>query len=395
MAGGGGPALGSNALCLSAGIGSCYHVGMKRRALLKGGLALAGLAASAGVSGCAQLQRPAAQRASLSPTLKIFHWSEYIAGSVVKKFEEEFSVKLLLEFTTNNEQIRDAIAADPGGAHGYDLIVIADYMVAAMIAGNQLETIDFSNVPNAANISPRNRNLYYDPTGAFSLPYFWGTTGVLYDPARVPAPILLWKQMLNPAPQLTGRIAMLDDARETLATALRVLGHSGSSDRPAEIDAAKALLLEQRRSTANYDAPQTNSQRVLAGELAAGVTYTNNAMAARRARPELRYALPDPVTTVWQDNLAIPRGAPNKRTAEVFIDFMLRPDVAAANASEVGAASPNALAVKQKLITETLTSDPAIYPELVGAGGKFEWLLNLQPEVAALYDTAFAEVKRG
>ncbi len=357
-------------------------------------MALAGLAASAAASGCAQVLRTAPARSALSPTLKVFHWSEYIAGAVVKRFEEEFGVRLLLEFTTNNEQIRDAMRADPGGAHGYDLIVIADYMVAAMIADNQLETIDFANVPNAGNISPRNRNLYYDPTGAFSMPYFWGTTGVLYDPARVPAPILLWKQLLSPAPQLMGSIAMLDDARETVATALRVLGHSGSSDRPAEIGAAKALLLEQRRSIANYDAPQTNSQRVLAGELAAGVTYTNNAMAARRARPELRYALPDPVTTVWQDNMAIPRGTPNKRTAEAFIDFMLRPDIAAANAIEVGAASPNALAVKQKLITETLTSNTAIYPELVGAGGKFEWLLNLQPEVAALYDAAFAEVKR-
>jgi spermidine/putrescine transport system substrate-binding protein len=326
-------------------------------------------------------------------SIKILHWREYIADAVVQQFQREFGTQVLIDVATGNEQMRAAIAAD--ASHGYDLVIARDYVVSSMIEAGLLLRLVRANLPNFANIASANRALYYDGTNSYAVPYFWGTTGVLYDPLRTQAPITNWRQLLEPAPDLIGRIGMLNDAREILAVALRVIGLTGNSIQQGDIEAARQVLLKQRRSVANYDSAQVNAQRVLAGELTAAMTSTHNAVAARRQNRSLVYALPDPVTTVRQDNMVVPRGAPSQHSAEVFINFMLRPDMAARNANDIGAATPNGRVLREKLIDPAMLNDTSLYPPLSQLGGRFEWLTRLPADADSRYAAVLAELMAG
>lgn len=326
----------------------------------------------------------------LARSIKILHWSEYIASAVVQQFQSEFGTQVLVDVAVGSEQLRAAIAAD--ASHGYDLIIARDYVVSNLVDASLLLALNRANLTHFDNIASANRALYYDGGNRYSVPYFWGATGVLYDPARTRTPITDWRQLLEPAPELVGRIGMLNDARETLAVALRVAGFSGNSVLPAEIDTARAVLLKQRRSVANYDSAQVNAQRVLAGELTAAMTSTHNAVAARRQNSALVYVLPGPVTTVRQDNMVVPRGAPSQYSAEIFINFMLRPDIAALNTNAIGAATPNDRILRDKLVDPVLLNDASIYPPLSQAGSRFEWLTQLTADVDARYTAVLAEL---
>jgi spermidine/putrescine transport system substrate-binding protein len=332
-------------------------------------------------------------RSRLARTLKALFWSEHVSNAVTRKFESDYSLSVLIDTTNNDEHIRNAIQNN--ATHGYDVVVASDFMVATLIAQNSLERLDRANIPNLRHIAPRHRQLYYDPENAYSMPYFWGTTGVLFNPEQLDTPITTWQQLLAPTPKLVGRIGMLDDARETVAVALRALKLRGSATQPEQLAEARQVLLQQRASVANYDAPQINSQRVAAGELSVAMTRTYNAMAAIRERPGLIYALPDPVTTVWQQNFAVPAGAVNRYTAEVFINFMLRPDIAGENARAVGAATPNDSAIRSGVIDAAVLNNPVIYPNMVDEGAKFEWLTSIDLQSNARYEALLAELKRG
>jgi spermidine/putrescine transport system substrate-binding protein len=363
---------------------------MDRRSFLRG-TACAGLGVALGA--CANPFAPeTVDRTRLAPRIKLFHWNDYIAPGLIDEFRAEFGVTVLIDAASSNRQIQQSIAA--GAGHGYDLITISDYTVELMSnAGLLQKTAGAAGRLNV--IAPTHRGLYYDPGNEFSVPYFWGTTGVLYDPARVSNPITSWMQLLTPPEQLIGRIGMLDDARETLAVALRALKYGGSTADRTQLEAARVLLLRQRRNAANFDASAVNSQRVLQGELIVAMTRTHHAIAAIRQNPALCYALPDAVSTVWQDNLCIPAGAPNAYTAGIFIDFLLRTESAARNAREVGAATPNIKVLQLNLLDAAVKNDALIYPDVAASGERFEWLLPLTPETDARYQEIFDEVKAG
>jgi spermidine/putrescine transport system substrate-binding protein len=361
------------------------------RRLFLQGAAYAGLSAALGA--CANPFAPAAvDRARLAQQIKLFHWRDYIAPDVLEAFRKEYGVTVLLDTASSNQQIQQTIAATAD--HGYDLITITDYTVATMSAASLLQKI-----PDTASrlgvISTTHRGLYYDPRNEYSIPYFWGTTGVLYDPARVSNPITSWMQLLTPPERLIGRVGMLDDARETLAVALRTLNHPGSTADRAQLEAARQVLLRQRRDVANYDSSAVNSQRVQEGELIVAMTRTQHAISAIQQNPGLRYALPDAVSTIWQDSLCIPVGAPSAYTAGVFIDFVLRPEIAALNASAIGAATPNAEVLRRKLLDAAVLNDALIYPDVSVSGDRFEWLLPLTLETNTRYQAIFDEVKAG
>jgi spermidine/putrescine transport system substrate-binding protein len=367
---------------------------LSRRSLLQA--ALAG-SASMLLSACGDLAttplppEDTVDRSQLSRTMRLLLWSETISNSVVQRFESAFGLDLLIDVANSNEDIAATLRS--GETHGYDLAVVGDYMVATLISAGALNPIDVSKATNSRHIGERHRGLHYDPANSYSLPYFWGTTGVLYDPERVPEGIASWSQLLEPAQSLTGRIGMLDDAREIVAVALRASGAKGSSEARNDLRAARETLLRQRRFVAAYDPPQTNSQRVLMGELDAAMVRTHNAMAARREKPALRYVLPNPICTVWQHNFVIPKHAPSPYTAAALINFMLRPEIAAENSRAVGAASPNQTARVRGLLDKAQTDDPAIYPDLLKDGARFEWLTPLTPEADAEYQAILNAVK--
>jgi spermidine/putrescine transport system substrate-binding protein len=359
----------------------------------RGFLRAAGWAGGAfALAGCgAPVVREAVDRSRLASSLRVYSWSNYLSPTLTSKFQSEFGVPVTVAETSNNEEIETAIRSST--SHGYDVIIIADYMVAKMIAEGLLQSINYGNVPGQANQSPANINLYYDPTSQYSTPYFWGTTGLLINTAVSPR-LTRWQQVFEIPPPFNGGLGLLDDVRETLGMALRALGFSSNTTNPTEIDAAGDALRNLVRDsglTVYFGGSGDVSNRVASGELAVGLCYAPDAVVARGRDARLDYGLLEPRSTLWQDNLAIPLNAPGKYTAEVFINFMLQPENAAQNARDVGAATPNAEVTRRRLLDDAILNDKSRYPDLVA--GRFEWIERLPADVLQRYEDAFARAR--
>jgi len=330
-------------------------------------------------------------KSKLAKELALWTFGNYLSEEVVKKFKDEFGVSLKYDTFSANEEAEAKFKA--GGNPGYDVLIISDYMVSKFAGQNLLEPLDKAIVTNMKNIDPGLQGLYYDKNNEYSAGYFWGTTGVAYESSKVKEPITSWKQVMEPSDDIKGKIGMLDDMRELLGVGLRYKGFSANTSKPEEIEAAKKALIDQKKSVKVYADSPTSSTNLSSGDVIVTMIYTNDAMLAIRNNPNIKYVIPADVSTVWQDNMVIPKGAPSVYTAQVFINFMLRPDIAAQNANDVGSGSPNAEAVKQGLIDKALTSDPTIYPDIKGLGNKVEWLVKGDPAVDELYQRAFDEIK--
>ncbi len=379
---------------------------MNRRAFLRLGLGLSGatalMAACGGTTAPAPTTAPAADgpapqpgrvdAGTLAREMSWYNWGGYVADSVIDKFKQEFGVTVKIDTYSSNEEMEAKFKA--GGNPGYDLITPSDYMVSKLIAAGLLEKLNFANIPNFQYIDAGHKNLYFDPTNEYSVAYNWGCTGFAYNKTKVTEPITNWKQVMNWPDALRGKLGMIDDVRELLAVGLRVLGYSGNTSDPKEINAARDALIELKRR-ANYtltDSPNA-ATNLVAGDTFATQIYTNDAVTARSENPDLVYVIPGDVSTVWQDNLCVPKGAPSQYTAEVFINFLCRTDIAAENANQIGLATPSAEALRQGLIAKELVEDKAVYPDIAAMGDALEFLRKGDPEVDELYQRAFDEIK--
>ncbi len=380
---------------------------MNRRAFLRLGLGLSGATAlmaacGGGATTPAPTTAPAADgpapqsgsadAGKLAREMSWYTWGGYVADGVIDKFKQEFGVTVKIDTYSSNEEMEAKFKA--GGNPGYDLITPSDYMVSKLIAAGLLEKLNFGNIPNFQYIDAGHKNLYFDPTNEYSVAYNWGCTGFAYNKTKVTEPITNWKQVMNWPDALRGKLGMIDDVRELLAVGLRVLGYSGNASDPKEINAARDALIELKRR-ANYtltDSPNA-ATNLVAGDIFATQIYTNDAVVARSENPDLVYVIPGDVSTVWQDNLCVPKGAPSQYTAEVFINFLCRTDIAAENANEIGLATPSAEALRQGLIAKELVEDKAVYPDVAAMGDALEFLRKGNPEVDELYQRAFDEIK--
>jgi spermidine/putrescine transport system substrate-binding protein len=330
-------------------------------------------------------------KSKLAGELSWYTWGNYVSEDVLKTFTDVCGVTVKVDVYGSNEEMEAKFKA--GGNPGYDLITPSDYMVAKMAAANLLDKIDFANIPNFANIDPGHKGLYFDPNNEYSVAYNWGTTGIAYDKTKVSEPITNWTQIMEPGESLQGKISLLDDVRESLGMALRFKGFSANSSSPDEINAARDALIAQKQFVKAYSDSPTAATNLVAGDVIAAMIYTNDANVAASQNPNIVYVIPGNVSTVWQDNMAIPAGAPSKYTAEVFINFMLQPDISAQNTNEMGLNSPNAEVIRLGLLDKALTSNPAIYPDIVAMGDALEYLRKGDPKVDELYQRAWDEVK--
>lgn len=330
-------------------------------------------------------------KTKLAKELSWYTWGNYVSDDVTKRFTQLCGVTVKVDVYGSNEEMEAKFKA--GGNPGYDLITPSDYMVAKMAAAGMLEKINFDNVPNFKNIDPSHKGLYFDPNNEYSVAYNWGTTGIAYDKTKVKTPITNWKQIMEPADELKGKIGMLDDMRELLGMALRYKGFSANSSSSDEINAARDALIAQKKFAKNYSDSPTNSTNLVAGDVLAAMIYTNDAVVAKSQNPNIEYVIPEDVSTIWQDNMAVPKGAPSQYTAEVFINFMADPKNAADNANGAGLTTPNAAALQQGLIDEALRNNPTVYPDVQALGKKLEFLRKGDPKVDEIFQRAFDEVK--
>ncbi len=336
----------------------------------------------------------AVDKSKLAKQLSWYTWGGYTSEAILKKFTDEFGVTVKVDTYGSNEEMEAKFKA--GGNPGYDLITPSDYMVSKMIAAGLLEKIDFANIPNYPNIDSGHKGLYFDTANEYSVAYNWGVTGLAYNKTKVKEPITSWNQVMAWPAELKGKLGLLDDQRELLGMALRFKNFSGNTAKPEEIEAAKQALIALKKS-ANYvlsDSPGA-STNLVAGDVVAGMMYTNDANVARSQNPDIVFVIPEPVSTVWQDNSCIPKGAPSKYTAEVFINWLCRPEIAAefSNNEETLLTTPNAEALKKGLVDKAKAEDKTIYPDITGLGNKLDYLKKGAPEIEEMYQRAFDEVK--
>lgn len=327
--------------------------------------------------------------AQLSDELFLYTWVEYIDPELKDSFEAECGVRVI---ETNYDSNETLLAEMQAGGTGYDVIVPSDYMVQIMVDEGLLQELDFSLIPNIANMSEANVNQYFDPEQKYTVPYFWGTSGFAVDTNVLADPAASWSVVFEPTDEVCGKISMLDDQRETIGAALMYLGYPINDTDPAHLEEAKDLLIEQAACVKAYDS-QTNDDLVITGETVVGHMWTGDAILAGLpeygGREGIVYVIPEEGCTIWQDNMAIPVGAPNAYTAHIFINWLSDAEVAAQNAEWVGYGTPNEAA--KEFIDPEILADEGIYPpESVAAN--LQWIEDVG-DALELYDRIWTEFK--
>jgi spermidine/putrescine transport system substrate-binding protein len=316
--------------------------------------------------------------------LNFYNWTDYVAKSTIPSFEQETGIKVTQDFYTSNEELLAKLQA---GGTGYDVIVPSDYMVSIMIKSDILQPLDKSKIPNMENIGENFRGLPYDPNNEYSVPYQWGTTGILYNRKEIGELEESWDAMWNP--EFEGKIGMLNDVRETMGAALYRLGYSVNTTDSDKLDEAEAALKEQKPLLRGYFDSTQNRPLVQNGDLLLGHLFSGDAFLVLSENPDLDYIVPKPGATRWTDNMTIPAGAQHPGNAHKFINYILDAKVGATLTNYTYFNTPNEAALPR--IDDALKKLPGytLPPEV------YERLQVIQDlgEATRDYERRFTEVK--
>lgn len=298
-----------------------------------------------GLSGCGQQNKT---------VLNVYNWGDYIDESVLKDFEEKYDIKVNYDTYATNEDMYVKIKS---GGSDYDVIIPSDYMIEKMINENLLQKIDFNNIPNYELIDDQFKNLDYDPNNEYSVPYMWGTVGILYNKTMVDDPVDSWDILWNE--KYSGQIFMLDSQRESIGVALQKLGYSLNTRDTNELAQAKQALIEQKPLVLAYVGDEVKD-KMIGGEAALAVVWSGDAIYCKKENPDLEYVIPKEGSNFWFDAMAIPVTAKNKEAAEKFINYMCETEVAFKNTDYIGYSTPHIGA--KEMLDEDLKNDRAAYP---------------------------------
>ncbi|MDU1414248.1 MAG: spermidine/putrescine ABC transporter substrate-binding protein [Clostridium sp.] len=315
--------------------------------------------------------------------LNIYNVGDYIDESLIEKFQTETGIKVVYETFETNEIMYQKVKS---GGSKYDIVVPSDYMISRMINENLIQKIDYNNIPNYKNIDENFLGAVYDPTNEYSVPYFWGTFGILYNKTMVNEDVDSWDILWDE--KYSGNIMMLDAVRDTMAIALMKLGYSINTTNEKELDEAQQLLVDQRPLVLAY-ANDDAKDRLLGEEAAMGIVYSGDAVTLMEENENLAYAMPKTGTNKWIDALCIPTDAENKDYAEKFINFMLEPENAVQNIDYIGYATPNKAALEQ--LDDEVKNNKTAYPS-DDYLKKCETFIDLGEKIK-LYDTRWIEIR--
>ena len=312
---------------------------------------------------------------------------KYIDPDVLTSFEEETGIKVVYDEYDTNETMYPKVEA---GASAYDVICPSDYMIQKMIDNDLLAEINFDNIPNLKNIGQQyfEQSKEFDPENKYSVPYCFGTVGILYNKTMVSGPIDSWSVLWDE--QYADNILMQDSVRDAFMVALKLNGYSMNTLDETELQAAKNSLIEQKPLVQAYVIDQVRN-KMIGDEAAIGVIYSGEAIYTQRENENLEYVIPKEGTNVWIDSWVIPKNAPNKENAEKFIDFMCREDIALKNFEYITYSTPNTAA--QELIEdEDIKNSKIAFPDL-SQYDNLETFQYLGSEGDALYNSLWKEVK--
>ena len=316
--------------------------------------------------------------------IKVYNWEEYIDREVLNLFEEETGCHVNYVTFPGNEDMYTRLSS---GAEIYDVIIPSEYMVQRLIKEDLIAELNMDNIPNLANILDSLRDPSYDPGNAHSIPYMWGTLGIVYNTEMVTEPITSWTALLDE--NYAGEIFMIDQHRDAIGLALKALGYSMNSREEDELAAAGEWLMAQKDSgvVGGYILDQAKDM-MAADEAAMAVMYSGDALYAMEKNDKLAYVIPDEGSNIWVDCMCVPTVSQNKDAAECFINFMCRPDIAQMNMEEIRYSSP----VKQVVegLSEEDLASTAMNPtdEMVA---RCEYYVDIS-DVAYLYDDVWMDV---
>jgi spermidine/putrescine transport system substrate-binding protein len=290
----------------------------------------------------------------LASEIYFYNWSDYIAEDTLPNFEAEYGVKVVYDNYSSND---DLLAKLQSGATGYDIIVPTDYMITTMLGLNLLQEIDLDNIPNIVNLYPRFREAPFDPGNKYSVPWQWGTTGIGYNSEEVPDYKASWDMLWDE--NYKGKITMMREIRDVFAVALFRLGYDPNTRDAAQIEEAKQMLIEQKPLLKQYTS-DTYIDFLASGDSWLSHGWSGDVFQAQLENEAVMYSVPEEGSITWVDSMCIPVGAPNKYTAEVFMNYICEPEVSAGISNYVYYASPNEKA--EEFILPEILEDPQIYP---------------------------------
>ncbi len=279
----------------------------------------------------------------------VYNWGEYLDPEVITLFEKETGINVVYEEFETNEIMYPKVQS---GAIAYDVVCPSDYTIQRMIENDLLAELNFDNIPNIKNIGQEyfKQSRQFDSENKYSVPYCWGTVGILYNKTMVDEPIDSWSVLWDE--KYKDNILMQDSVRDAFAVALKYKGHSLNSTDLDELEEAKELLIKQKPLVQAYVIDQVRD-KMIGNEAAIGVIYSGEAIYTQLENPNLEYVIPKEGSNVWIDSWVIPKNAKHKENAEAFINFLCRPDIAKMNFDYITYSTPNTAA-------RELIEDPAI-----------------------------------
>ena len=331
-----------------------------------------GLFASCGDSGNTETKEPTdyPYPELVGTTLKVYNWGDYIDESVIGIFENETGIKVIYDTFDTNESMYTKVKNSAAGA-SYDVVIPSDYMIKRMIDEDLLAKIDVNELENWDKLGDYYKSREFDPNDEYSVPYMWGTVGIVYNTTMVDDPVDSWQILWNE--KYSGQIFMMDSVRDSIGITLKMLGYSLNSTSMDELAEAEAKLREQGPLVLAYTGDDVKD-KMIAGEGALAVLYSGDAvtcMDPEEGNPDLAYAIPKEGTNLWFDNMCILKDAQNKEAAMKFIDFMCRTDIAELNRDYINYSTPQ-LEVYEQLPDE-IKNDSTQYPsdEILASGEAF------------------------
>ncbi|MEB3289096.1 MAG: spermidine/putrescine ABC transporter substrate-binding protein [Leptolyngbya sp.] len=318
----------------------------------------AAVAAGISMANCRQsLTRPPVAGGGDPNTLHIYTWANYIDDGLIAAFTDRTGIRVVVDIFDSNEIMLTKMQA--GGGAAYSILYPSDYMVSEMVGEGLLSAIDHSRLVGLENLKAKWQDPLYDPGNAHSIPFNWGTTGLLYNREVTPGSPTDWAFLWENQDALSRRFTLLDDMRETLGVALKVLGYSYNTTDPAQIEAAYGKLRELQPHIAAFKTTGFENE-ILAGDLSIAMTYSSDAIALTLEDERLDYVIPASGTSLWTDTLAIPASAPNVDAAYAWINFLLEPEVAKAAVERLLFATANGAALD--LLPDEIRNNPYLYP---------------------------------
>lgn len=327
-------------------------------------------------------------------SINVYNWGEYICTGA-----DEGTLNVNAEFTkltgikvnyTNFATNEELYAKLKGGGTSYDIVIPSDYMISKMIKEGMIQKLDFSNIPNAGYIMPNFRNLAYDPDNAYSVPYTWGTVGIIYDQTMIDMDEedidwdILWDETY------LDQILMFDNPRDAFMIAQIMQGYSINTEDPEQLRDCADKLKEQKRVVQAYVMDEI-FDKMGAGDALIAPYYAGDALTIMGENEDLNFVVPKSGTNLFVDAMCIPTSAKQKEAAEMYINFMCEPDIAFANIDYICYSTPHSAAFE--MLDEETKNNPVSYPDQDFIAEKTSVFVNLSDEANLLMQNLWTEMK--